>query len=80
MALGAGNSGAESGGGDYVTVHFGRDREWGHVVALAEGAALRTQFKAPVVNDEPIGAAEAVVDGRRDASPSAFARPRSSRS
>jgi len=72
VALGAGNSGAESGGGDYVTVHFGRDRGWGHVAALAEGAALVAKFKAPVVNDEPIGAAEAVVDGRRDASPERF--------
>ena len=72
VALGAGNSGAESGGADYVTVHFPRERGWGHVAALADGAPLRARFKAPVVNDEPIGAAEAVVDGRRDADPERF--------
>jgi hypothetical protein len=72
VALGAGNSGEESGGGDYVTVHFPRERDWGHVAALAEGAALRAKLKAPLVNDEPIGAAEAAVDGRRDASPERF--------
>jgi hypothetical protein len=72
VALGAGTSGGDSGGADYVTAHFPRERDWGHVAALAEGAVLRTTSHAPVVNDEPIGAAEQSVAGRRDASPERF--------
>jgi hypothetical protein len=71
-SLGLGTAGDAPGAGDYVTVHFPRDDGWKHVAALAEGFALRQRFKAPVINDEPIGAANEAVPGRRDADPERF--------
>ena len=68
-SLGLGTAGDAPGAGDYVTVHFPREDGWKHVAALAEGFALRQRFKAPVVNDEPIGAGNETVPGRRDADP-----------
>jgi hypothetical protein len=62
-------------GGDYATMHFPRDSGpggWGHVVALAGGAALVSDWKKPVVSDEPIGAAQEFVPGRRDNDPGRF--------
>ena len=41
---------------DYATYHFPREPEWGHVLALAEGAAMLARWQKPVINDEPIGA------------------------
>lgn len=71
-ALGADTSGDDPRGGDYVTAHFPRHDGWKHVAALAEGFALRQRFKAPVISDEPIGAARQAVPGSRDADPERF--------
>ena len=71
-SLGLGTAGDAPGPGDYVTVHFPREDGWKHVAALAEGVALRQRFKAPVVNDEPIGAGNETIPGRRDADPERF--------
>jgi hypothetical protein len=62
--------------GRYATWHSPRSNDadgWGHVLALAEGAALIARWRKPVVSDEPIGAAEALVPGRRDNDPRRFA-------
>lgn len=56
--------------GTYVTWHSPRGRDW--VKRVEEGAALITKFRKPVVNDEPIGAADAAVPGRRDNKPANF--------
>jgi hypothetical protein len=56
-------------GGHFATMHFPRsDRAsgWGHVLALAQGATLVREWRKPVVSDEPIGAAEQSIPGRRD--------------
>jgi hypothetical protein len=61
--------------GDYVTWHAPRDAGsdgWGHVLALAKGAELVTQWNKPVVSDEPIGAGAAFEVGRRDDSAERF--------
>ena len=58
--------------GDYATFHFPREREWGHVLALAEGVAMLRRWNKPVINDEPIGAAADYVEGRRDNAPERF--------
>ena len=62
--------------GDYVTWHSprsDRDNGWGHVLALAEGAGLLDKWKKPLVGDEPIGAADKSIPGRRDSEPARFA-------
>jgi hypothetical protein len=62
--------------GSYVTWHSPRSDAaagWDHVLALAEGAALVARWQKPIVSDEPIGAADAVVPGRRDNEPGRFA-------
>ena len=56
--------------GTYVTWHSPRGSDW--VRRVEEGAALLKKFKKPVINDEPIGAADAVVPGRRDNDPARF--------
>jgi hypothetical protein len=58
--------------GDYATFHFPREPEWGHVLALSEGAAMVRRWNKPVINDEPIGAAADYVEGRRDNVPERF--------
>lgn len=58
--------------GDYATFHFPREREWGHVLGLAGGAAMLRRWNKPVINDEPIGAAAAYSEGRRDNRPERF--------
>ena len=61
--------------GEYATFHFPRSHGssgWGHVVGLARGAALVKAWNKPVVSDEPIGAAPAVIPGRRDSDPDRF--------
>jgi len=58
------------GAGDYLTWHAPRGPE--QVRALAQGAALIRQFNKPVISDEPIGAADAAIPGRRDNSPDRF--------
>jgi len=62
-------------GGDYVTWHVPRETRpdgWGHVLAVAPGAALLRRFAKPVVNDEPIGAGPRDEPGRRDNRPARF--------
>jgi hypothetical protein len=59
----------------YVTWHSPRssaDAGWAHVLATAGGAGLLRRWSKPVVSDEPIGAAEQFVPGRRDNEPSRF--------
>lgn len=56
--------------GTYVTWHSPRGGGWARQVE--EGAALLRKFKKPVINDEPIGAADAAVPGRRDNDPARF--------
>jgi hypothetical protein len=62
-------------GGHYATFHFPRSGErtaWGHVLALAKGAALVKSWNKPVINDESIGAAATAIPGRRDNDPDRF--------
>jgi hypothetical protein len=62
--------------GGYATWHSPRSNDadnWGHVLALADGAALPTKWQKPVVSDEPVGAAEGLTPGRRDNDPRRFA-------
>jgi hypothetical protein len=58
------------GAGTYVTWHSPRGSDWARQVE--EGAALLRKFKKPVINDEPIGAADAAIPGRRDNDPARF--------
>lgn len=61
--------------GTYVTWHVPRrsgDGGWGHVLAIAEGAAFPGRFRKPVISDEPIGAGEKFQPGRRDDDPGRF--------
>jgi hypothetical protein len=58
------------GSGDYVTWHAPRGSD--HVRTLQQGAQLIDRFKKPVVSDEPIGAADVAIRGRRDNSPDRF--------
>ena len=76
VALGSAEYGDAFAGGDYATIHFPRDTGddgWGHVRKLAEGASLVERWRKPVVSDEPIGAGEHFVAGRRDDDPRRFA-------
>jgi hypothetical protein len=62
--------------GRYATWHAPRSNQhdgWGHVLALADGAALLSKWQKPVISDEPIGAADQYVAGRRDNEPRRFA-------
>lgn len=75
VALGSAEEHEGFSAGDYATFHFPRDSGrggWGYVVALAEGAALLEKWNRPLVNDEPIGAAAALIPGRRDNDPARF--------
>ena len=56
--------------GTYVTWHSPRGGDW--VRRIQEGAALLKKFRKPVINDEPIGAANVAVPGRRDNDPARF--------
>lgn len=70
VALGSIEYGDGYSGGDYITWHAPRGHD--HVATLQRGAALVRRFGKPVVSDEPIGAADAAVAGRRDDSPARF--------
>jgi hypothetical protein len=56
--------------GGYVTWHAPRTSDWPR--EIAKGAALVRKFKKPVIGDEPIGAADTAVPGRRDNNPEHF--------
>jgi hypothetical protein len=77
VALGAIERGdGYAAGGTYATWHAPRSNAsdgWGHVVEIGEGGALLAKWRKPLVSDEPIGAAEAHVPGRRDNEPRRFA-------
>jgi hypothetical protein len=71
-ALGSVEYGDRFAAGQYVTWHAPRTHDWPE--EIAKGAALVAKFKKPVISDEPIGAADAAVPGRRDANPENFRR------
>jgi hypothetical protein len=56
--------------GTYVTWHSPRGSGWARHVE--DGVQLLRKFKKPVINDEPIGAADVAVPGRRDNDPARF--------
>ena len=71
VSLGALDSGDAFGAGAYVTWHAPRTRgDW--PAQIARGTALVAKFKKPVVNDEPMGAADTALPGRRDNDPARF--------
>lgn len=72
VALGSVEYGDGFAGGAYVTWHAPRSGKGGWPAQVAEGAALAKRFKKPVVNDEPIGAADTAIPGRRDNDPEHF--------
>ena len=75
VSLGSAEENEAFAAGEYATFHFPRSHGssgWGHVLALARGAALVSAWNKPVVSDEPIGAAPAVIPGRRDSDPDRF--------
>ena len=72
VALGSVEYGDGFAGGAYVTWHAPRSGKGGWPAQIAEGAALAKRFKKPVVNDEPIGAADTAIPGRRDNDPEHF--------
>ena len=75
VALGSAEYAAAFAEGDYATFHFPRapgPDGWRHVVVLARGAKMRDDWRKPVINDEPIGAADVVATGRRDNDPRRF--------
>lgn len=72
FALGAEGEGDGFHTGSYVTWHAPRSGPRGWPAEIARGAALVAKFKKPVIDDEPIGAADTAVPGRRDNSPPRF--------
>ena len=75
VALGSAEYDAAFAGADYATFHFPRAPGadgWRHVVVLARGAKMRETWGKPVINDEPIGAADVLATGRRDNDPRRF--------
>ena len=70
VSLGSIEYGAGYGAGSYVTWHPPRTARWGE--RLDEGKRLLAQFGKPLVADEPIGAADAPIPGRRDNAPARF--------
>jgi hypothetical protein len=72
VATGADDTFDDSSDGEFVTFHFSRSSGqggWGHVLALAEGHAVRQRLGKPLINDEPIGAGATYHPGRRDDNP-----------
>jgi hypothetical protein len=58
-----------------VTFHSSRssgDNGWGHVRDMKIAAEFVKKARKPVVDDEPIGAGERFIPGRRDDSPERF--------
>jgi len=71
VSWGSVENGDGFGAGSYVTWHAPRGRDWPRQIG-AQGAALIRKFKKPVISDEPIGAADTAVPGRRDNDPGRF--------
>jgi hypothetical protein len=75
VSLGSAEENPSYAGGRYATFHFPRTAAaggWGHVVGLAEGARLVRDWAKPLISDEPIGAADQPIAGRRDDDPERF--------
>jgi hypothetical protein len=63
----------EMAGGTYVTAHLDRSRDkWNQVRRVRELEMLSDSSDKPVINNEPIGAAEAAAAGRRESDPAFF--------
>jgi len=75
VALGAADHPNLHTAGDYVTFHSSRspaENGWGHVRDIRAAGDLLQKAGKPLVNDEPIGAAEKFEPGRRDDNPERF--------
>lgn len=72
VALGSAERNEQFSAGDYATFHFPRERDWQHVLEMADGAAMLASWSKPLINDEPIGAAPVLMPGRRDNDPARF--------
>jgi hypothetical protein len=72
LSLGSVENGDGFAAGTYVTWHAPRSGKGGWAAQLAAGAALVRRFKKPVVSDEPMGAADTAIPGRRDNVPAHF--------
>lgn len=72
VSLGSVETGDAFAAGSYVTWHAPRSGSGGWPAQIARGAALVRRFKKPVINDEPMGAADRAVPGRRDNVPAHF--------
>ena len=72
LSLGSVETGDGFAAGRYVTWHAPRSGTGGWVAQVARGAELVRRFKKPVVLDEPIGAADQAITGRRDNVPAHF--------
>jgi hypothetical protein len=72
VSLGSVENGDGFAAGTYVTWHAPRSGKGGWPAQIARGATLVRRFKKPVVNDEPMGAADKAVPGRRDNVPAHF--------
>jgi len=70
FALGSIENGDEFAAGTYATWHAPRTRDW--PAQIAQGAALLKKVGKPLINDEPIGAADRAIPGRRDNDPKQF--------
>ena len=71
-AHGSDDESREFTGGDFVTVHFDRqdgDGGWRHVRHVREGEGLSADVGKFVVDDEPIGAGETFISGKRESDP-----------
>lgn len=74
VALGSLEYGAGFAAADYATTHVPRgEKDWDHVLAIAERADWVAKLQKPVVSDEPIGAGPEYQPGRRDNDPARFA-------
>jgi hypothetical protein len=72
VSFGAVDEDEAFGGGSYVTWHAPRSGPRGWAAAIARGAELLKRFRKPVVSDEPMGAADTAIPGRRDNVPAHF--------
>jgi hypothetical protein len=75
FALGAAqdDESLDMGGGSFVTAHLDRGRDkWNQVRRVRELAVVGDTTRKPIVNNEPIGAAESAQRGRRESDPSFF--------
>ncbi len=71
VSLGSIENGDGFGAGSYVTWHAPRGRDWPQQMGQ-QGSALLGKFRKPVISDEPIGAGDQAVGGRRDNVPAHF--------